>query len=370
MSTAYSRRRERLKELMQETWIDGLLLLSPLNVYYLTGAHLACSYLIVPEVSDEVALVLDPEKDDYEQKSGLKDIRPFRMHDPMGLMRRTLEEVGLSRGNLGVEKSFLTALRLEMISKALPPKLKIVDGDPLIERMRAVKDEKEIECIRRAAALADLGMAAAVGALREGVSEKEIGAEATHKMLMNGASSVLQPVYVASGSRSAMSHGFASGKQIEHRDIVAIDISVSYNGYFADLARTVSMDSPTAEQQEAYGHFLETQERAIRMIGPGVSMVEIRDFVYRDLQRRKFERFTLDEIVHGVGLRFYERPNFQYPHQKSGDPEVIETNMVLALSNVGPYFEDFGLRLEDTMVVTEDGVEILTRHEKSLTRAT
>lgn len=368
MNGAYESRRKRIRVHMQDAGINGLLILSPYNIYYLTGAHLPCSYLIVPEEKEEIALVLEPEKDEYAKSSGLKDIRPFRMHDPMELLRSTLEEVGLGEGNLGVEKSFLAAIRLEMISKAFPSGLKIVDGDPLLERLRVVKDEEEIKRIRRASELADLGMGAIVRALKEGVTEKEIGAEATYTMMMNGASSVLQPIYVASGSRSAMAHAFASEKKIEPEDIVAIDISVAYKGYFADLARTVCMNSPAARHKEAYRLFLETQEKAIQLIRPGVSMIEIRNFIYRDLKEKKFDKFTFDEVLHGVGLDFYEKPNFQYPYQKKGDPEMIEPNMVLALSNLVPYFGDFGLRLEDTLVVREDGAEILSQYPKSLTR--
>lgn len=367
MNDAYENRRKRIRVHMQNAGINGLLILSPYNIYYLTGAYLTCSYLIVPEEKEEIALVLEPEKDEYVKSSGLKDIRPFRMHDPMGLLRRTLEEVGLSGGSLGVEKSFLSPIRLEMISKALPQNLKIVHGGTLLDRLRVVKDEEEIKRIRRASELADLGMGAIARALKEGITEKEIGAEATYTMMMNGASSVLQPIYVGSGSRSAIVHASASEKKIQPEDVVAIDISVSYKGYFADLARTVCINSPTARHEEAYRLFLETQEKAIQMIRPGVSMVEIRKFIYQDLEQKKY-KFTFDEILHGVGLRFYEKPNFQYPYQEKGDPEVIEPNMVLALSNLLPYFGDFGLRLEDTFVVREDGAEILTQYPKSLTR--
>lgn len=249
--------------------------------------------------------------------------------------------------------------------QAFPPTVEFVNGEGLREEMRVIKSQEEIEAIKEAAKIAELGMEAAMKTIKPGVKESEVVLEAEYAMRKAGGRiPVLN--YVGSGKRSCIAHHTASQKVIEKGDVVTLDLHGAFQGYCADLSRTVVCGQGSAEVEKAYA-YLKAQEEAIDRCRKDERMVEIKKAFYRKLGEVKNLKFLMGPLLHGVGIMNSEMPYFQFPHQENGYPEILGKNMVVAVNNIGLYLKQgWGLRVEDTVLVTENKALYLTHFTKEL----
>lgn len=366
--SVYKERLQKIVDGLQQTDIDALLLNRLSNIAYLTGVVNSCSWVFISREGKLVALVVDSDFEAYHEDTVIEDIRTFRMHDPFSLFRKMVDELGFPHGKLGLEFSRpgIAQHTLAVLRHAFPESIEFVNGESIIEDIRIIKAEEEIEAIKKAVEIAELGMQVAIDNIKPGVKESDVVLEAEYAMRKAGGRIPVLS-YVASGKRSCMAHHTPSQKVIEQGDVVALDIHGGFLGYCGDLARTVVCGKIEDEMADGYACLQKAVEESLDMCRKGVKLIDIRKTFYRELKAAKKFKFLTGPIIHGVGIMNFEKPYFSFPFDNKGYPEILETNMVVAVSNIGLYSDrGWGLRLEDMARVTDREPEYLTHFNKDL----
>lgn len=367
---SYKERITRAAELMRDADIGALLLTKPANLLYFTGASQLCAYAIVSREGELALGVPFIDLDDvssrahYDQITGFND-EVSMLHSISHLFHR----LGLERARIGLEYAFLTKSREAMFTHphALPPDATSVDATPLVSELRMVKEEEEIELLKGAGRVAQAGIAAAIKAARPGASEIEVAAEAEHAMRMAGAESFYH-TYVASGPRTKVAHGYPTYRVIEENDLVTVDLHPVCHGYSGDLCRTFCAGTPTGTQRKALELLLSAQQDAIWKAREGVGVRELEEAMHAPVKAAGLGEHLFGPPIHGVGIEFEEAPlpsGHAYFHGE-GEPPPLRPNTVLAIGNCGLYMDDFGVRVEDTVVVTAMEPVVLTDYARKL----
>jgi len=221
---------------LQRTDIDAMLLNRLSNIAYLTGAVNSCSWILISRKGQSLALIMDSDLPSYAAESVIEDIRTFRMHDPINLFRKLVEEIGFPNGRLGLEFSRpgIPHHTLAMLRYAFPEKIEFVNCEHILEEMRIIKTDREVEDIAKAAEMSELGMKVALKNIRPGVKEIAVALESEYAVRKAGGR-LGALCYVASGQRSGLAHHRPPSKEIESGDVVTVDIHGAYGGYCADL---------------------------------------------------------------------------------------------------------------------------------------
>ncbi|NMA83818.1 MAG: aminopeptidase P family protein [Epulopiscium sp.] len=262
--------------------------------------------------------------------------------------------------SLGFEADAITYHQYEEYNKHV----KIEEMIPIqnvIETLRMVKSEDEIKSIQQAAKIADQAFTHILSVLKAGVTEKDMALELEFFMKKQGAQNLSFDTIVASGVRSSLPHGVPTHKIIEEGDFVTFDFGCIYDGYCSDMTRTVVIGKASDKQKEIYNTVLAAQEQGLASIRPEITGKEV-DQVARDLiTAAGYGAYFGHGLGHGVGLEIHEEPRLSLTGEK-----VLKTGMVVTVEP-GIYIPDFGgVRIEDLVVVTEDGIENLTSSPKSL----
>jgi Xaa-Pro aminopeptidase len=360
----YVGRLQRCGRLMKEAGIDALLLTKPANMTYLTGDGRLCAYALITQ-GGQVALGV-PKTDvaDVRALARFDDLAGFE--DEVGMIHSIahhFEHFGIREGAVGLEYTFLTQSMMGMLTHphAKPEAIAVKDGTSILSSLRMVKEPNEIERIRAATRVADAGMQAAIEAVRAGVTESQVAAEAEYAVRQAGAEEFWR-TYVASGPRTNIAHGLPTRRVLEPGDLVMIDVHPIVDGYSADICRTVCVGEPSAEQQAAYDLYLAAQQASIAKIRAGVSMAELEEALHGVLRDAGFGDSVFGPPIHGVGIEFEEAPlpaAHAFFHGEKAPPP-LPANVVLAVGNCGLYTGPWAVRVEDTVVVGNDGPEVLT----------
>ena len=233
-------------------------------------------------------------------------------------------------------------------------------GDILSE-LRQIKTPEEITKLRMAEHIGDLAFTEILPYLKPGITELEIAARLTFLMQMHGASGNSFPPIVASGVNSSMPHAMPSGRKIQKGDFVTMDFGCVYQGYCSDMTRTVVIGKADEKQKEIYNLVLKAQEAVLKRIRPGMTGQET-DAIARDIIREAGYGDCFGHgLGHSVGLKIHEDPNCNMR-----DTRVLKAGMLMTVEP-GIYIKDFGgVRIEDMVVLTEDGCENLAHSDKKL----
>jgi Xaa-Pro aminopeptidase len=277
--------------------------------------------------------------------------------DMMETVGTLLAEAGVKK--LGFEERHVSYADWSAWSKALAP-VELVPVEGLAEKLRVKKDAGEIAVIEEAAKLADAAYAHILHFVRPGVTELDLAAELESFMRKNGATGPAFDTIVASGERSAMPHGVASGRKLQPGEFVTFDFGAYFQGYCSDLTRTIVVGEPTDRHREIYAIVLEAQEHALANLKPGMTGREA-DALTRDvIARYGYGEFFGHGTGHGIGLEIHEAPRLS---QRSDT--VLVPGMVVTVEP-GIYIPGFGgVRIEDDVVVTDTGIRVLTSSPKA-----
>jgi len=366
--------KERLKKagrLMVEAGIDALLLTKPANMFYLTGDGRLCAYAMITQ-GGKVALGV-PQTDVEDVKALARFDHVVGFKDEVGMIHSIahhFEQFGISQGTVGLEHTFLTQSMMSMLTHphAKPEKVVAKDCTHVMSELRMVKDAEEIERIRAAAKVAEAGMRAAVQAIKPGITESQVAAEAEYALRQAGAEEFWR-TYVSSGPRTTIAHGLPTLRKLEAGDVVMIDIHPIVNGYSADMCRTDCVGKPTAEQQAAYDLYLKAQQATIAKVKAGAAVADLEQTLHAVLKEAGHGEHIFGPPIHGVGIEFEEAPlppGHAFFHGEK-EPEPLRANVVIAVGNCGLYLGGFGVRVEDTVLVTAEGHDVLTTFPRSLT---
>jgi Xaa-Pro aminopeptidase len=263
---------------------------------------------------------------------------------------------------IGVEKDFILLKDYEMLLREFPD-AEFVHITPIIDRMRAIKSKDEIENIKKASSISIRAMEAALGAVKPGVSELEIAAEAEYIMKKLGSEKPAFSTFVASGNRTLLAHPIASRRKLQPGDPVVIDLGASWEGYASDICRTTFVGEPSPEQILYLRLVAHAQKEAASILKAGVKSNDVYKAAFHVFREKSLEKYLPDDIGYGVGLRQSEF----FPIIEKGSDTVLEKNMVIALLQTTSFMRKIGgLRVEDVFLIKQTGFEKLTQHEQSL----
>jgi Xaa-Pro aminopeptidase len=262
---------------------------------------------------------------------------------------------------VGVEAAHLTIADRNQLNKALNKHSTLVEAPPLVEQMRMVKDPSEIASIRAACRLGSKLLDLLLRKLRPGVAETLVAGELEFAARKLGADQMSFPTIIAGGQRSALPHGRASGAVLPQRGFVVCDFGVILLGYCSDMTRTLHLGRLDRMAKDGYQAVLEAQLAALESVRPGRTVGDVDSAARSSLKRRRLDKFFSHSTGHGVGLEIHEAPRVG-----AGATDVLQAGMVITIEP-GIYLPGkWGVRIEDTVVVTETGCEILTNSRKEL----
>ncbi|MGB8955200.1 MAG: Xaa-Pro peptidase family protein [Tumebacillaceae bacterium] len=345
----------RLRANMAERGLEALLVTRPENRRYLSGFTGSSGYLLVTQ--DE-AIFLTDSRYAEQAKAQCPHCRIVMFKNPLDSLREELAHKKVRE--LGFEQENVTYAQYQQYREAFSD-VQLEPTAGLVEELRAIKDESELAILRKAAQIADDAFAHIRGFLRPGIRELDVALELEFFMRKAGAASSAFDIIVASGKRSSLPHGRASEKLLETGDFVTLDFGAYYQGYNSDITRTVALGQPNDKLREIYEIVLEAQTHAVGNIKPGLTGKQA-DALARDIIDAKgyAEEFG-HTLGHGIGLAVHEAPSLS----KRNDA-VLRPGMVVTVEP-GIYVADFGgVRIEDDIVITETGNEVLTKSPKEL----
>lgn len=227
--------------------------------------------------------------------------------------------------------------------------------------LRMIKTPEEIAHIEQAAAIADSGFQHILGFIRPGVTEAEVALELEFHMRKNGASGLSFDSIVASGERSSMPHGVASGKTIERGDLLTLDFGCVVNGYCSDMTRSLVVGKASPEQVNLYQLVHSAQAASLELVKPGVTCAAVDSAGRSLIEAAGYGPQFGHGTGHGVGLEIHEQPRVA-----ASSDTVLAPGMIITIEP-GVYIPGFGgVRIEDLVVVTETGYRLLSASPKNL----
>lgn len=272
-----------------------------------------------------------------------------------------MEEAGVQR--CGFDAAQTTVAALEGMRKSVSVKVRrgmFVATGPLVARLREVKDTDEIAVMRKAALLGCRLFEGMLSFMQLGLTEVAVAAELEHAARLAGAEAMSFETIVASGERSALPHGRATQAKLPKGGFVTLDFGVVVEGYCSDMTRTVHMGKAMPGEREVYDSVLEAQEAAVARVAPGVTAGEVDEAARSVLRKAGLDKYFSHSTGHGVGLEIHEGPRLAAKQTR-----VLEQGMVVTVEP-GVYMPGrFGVRIEDMVLVTATGGEVLTPSVKA-----
>lgn len=272
-------------------------------------------------------------------------------------LNKAIAEFGVK--TLGYEENYLTARELFSYENNLNARL--IPMNDKINGFRAVKEEWELDLMRKAQAIADRAFSEVLTRIKVGMTELEVQAELIYCMYKNGAQGLSFDPIVVSGPNTSMPHGVAGERKLQPGDFLTMDFGVLYHGYCSDMTRTVAIGFVTEEMEKVYNTVLEAQLAGIAVSKAGVPGCEIDGAARKVIADAGYGAYFGHGYGHSLGLEIHESPN-PSPRNKDGIPE----NAVCS-AEPGIYLPGkFGVRIEDVTIFKADGCENITFSPKNL----
>jgi Xaa-Pro aminopeptidase len=375
-------RHVRLRQAVVAADLDGLVVTHLPNIFYLTN-FLGTAGIAVA-MRDRLHLILDfryasAAKTLWDTPYGCPDaeIVPVeRTYDEtlVALLRRLMpKRLGIEGNNVPLNRAYQLARSLDAtLDTGSPAPMFLVPTDNLVERLRIIKDAHEIDMLRRGARLLSPVAVEVLNDAKPGITEQELAAKIDWRIKSAGFERCSFETIVASGPNSALPHAHAGERVLQAGDLVVLDFGGVYGGYCVDLTRTVALGEPNAEMARVYQSVLEAQRAAISAVKPGARAGDIDAAARGTLARHGLAEAFGHSTGHGLGVEIHEIPRIGPRREATGDApappdEAIEPGMVFTIEP-GAYLPGWGgVRIEDDVLVTSDGVEVLTNVPTSLT---
>ncbi|HVU88650.1 MAG TPA: Xaa-Pro peptidase family protein [Pirellulales bacterium] len=351
-------RRNQLRKLLRAAGADSLLVTNFTNVTYLTGFTGDDSYLLVGP--KDTILVSDPRYTTQLEEE-CPDITISIRPPGKSMLDGVAEAVRAAKvSNLAIEADAMT-VGLHAQLEAKLPKNKLVPAAGLVEELRVVKDKQEIEEIELAARYAEKGFAILRATLRPDRTEKEVAADLEYQMRLLGANGCSFPPIIAVGARAALPHARPTDQKIGAGDFVLVDWGATARHYKSDLTRVLVTGKISPKLERVYNVVLKAQLQAIAAIKPGLTGREVDAVARGIIADAGFARHFGHGLGHGLGLDIHEAPRLA-----AAAEQVLKPGMVVTVEP-GIYLPGWGgVRIEDDILVTKTGGEVLTNVPKKL----
>lgn len=356
---------KRLAQLRSKLESDALLVIMSQNVSYLTafdGIADEENPHILYVSQDEALLFTDTRYVEVAshaaEKEGLISVicTPLRVEEELEkqLEKRSVQSIALE-DQISYALYQKLSVSLEGIGKTVSPSSK------LVENLRIVKDEDEIARIARAQEITDAAFADMLGIIKAGMTEAEVSAELSYRLLKNGASDLAFPNIVASGPNGSLPHAVPGSRVLSAGDFITLDFGAEYQGYKSDMTRTVALGPISDEQRKVYETVLAAQEASLAVLKSGITGVEADKPARSLIAEAGYGEYFGHGLGHGVGLDIHEAPNAS-PRSDA----VLPMHATLTVEP-GIYVPNqYGVRIEDLVVLDESGIRNLTKSPKQL----
>lgn len=348
-------RRERLAAVFGQYRVDAMLVTALPNVRYLSG-YTGSNGAVLLSASRAI-LFTDPR---YQTQAPLEsDCEVQIAKGP--LLAEVLKWIGrLGAKRLGFERGRISFEHYDFLKREVAGS-KLVPIPGAIERIRMVKSTAEIGTIKAAVELNSAALEQALKNFKTGMTEIDIAAEIEYRMRHLGADGPSFETIVASGPRSALPHAHPTASPVDCNQLLLIDMGATVAGYASDMTRTMGVGQLPPKAKRVYKAVLESQLAALDAVKAGAHSGAVDGAARNVLKRSGFDKFFVHSTGHGLGLEIHEMPRIGRK-----DPTTLEVGMAITIEP-GVYLEGFGgVRIEDTVVVTEKGCQILTPTPKDL----
>lgn len=348
----------RINRSIQHQGAEAILITDPLDILYITGIKLSTGVVVINE--DSPTLFVDKRYFELCQKQSpipVKAIEEF----PIGKIFKTspfdkIEKVAFDSGKV-------TYHDYQQLKKDLPHCTLVPLNHPIVT-IRSIKDSYELDILRRAAQIGSEGYEFAVSTLKEGITEVDVATELEIFWKRKGADGLGFDSIIAFGINSSMPHYHPQLVPLKKGDAVLIDIGVKWKGYHSDMTRMVFFGEPSAKMKEIYEVVLTAQELAVKACAPGITTGELDKIARDSINAAGYGELFTHGLGHGIGLEIHELPVLRSKPKESN--VVLQPGMVITVEP-GVYIPGTGgVRIEDSVIITEDGAEIITKPTKKI----
>jgi Xaa-Pro aminopeptidase len=355
-SSECAQRRSALQSRLIREKFDALIVTAPANVRYLTGFTGSNGMLLI--LPGEAMLFTDPR---YRIQAGQEvscRVRvaagPLLQQALMILRKRKSRRVAFERSRMSYEA-------YQSLKEGLPLKSSAEPVPGWIEQQRMVKSDAEISLIRNSVLTNSRAFDQAIGGLRAGMRERDLAADLDYRMRQLGADGAAFETIVATGPHTALPHARPGDAKLRPNSLLLVDMGASCQGYASDMTRTLFLGRPDPKWKRAYAAVLEAQLAGIAAVKPGVTAGAVDRAARAVLRKHGLERAFVHSTGHGLGLEIHEPPRLG-----KKDRTELEPGMTVTIEP-GVYLADSGgIRIEDTVVVTRNGCDVLTPTPKEI----
>ena len=343
-------RQKSVRKMMDSHHLDGIFFNSLENIRYLCGFTGSDGAFILTQ---REAFFLTDSRYWTQSEEEVKESQIIHYKKKIDGIASLLLDSKLKK--IGFESTSLTFSFHQSLSERLANESKLIPLEDEIKNLRAVKDGQELALTRNAIDISSKAFLHILKMVKEGNWESTIAFEMEFFMKRNGAQALAFDIIIASGKRSALPHGKASGKRIEKGDFILIDFGSMFHGYYCDQTRTLICGKPSSEQEKIYRVVKEAHDRAIEKIRPGIPLQEVDGAAREHIQKCGYGEYFGHGTGHGIGLAVHEDPTVNKENK-----DLVQDGMVFTVEP-GIYIPDWGgVRIEDMVRVASRGAEVLT----------
>lgn len=359
--TNYEHRLQRLNKLLADQDLDGLILNPGPSLFYLSGLqfHLMERPILFILIKDSIPLIILPYLERTKLSQLSFQIRTFTYKDDPATWQdsfnQAFKSIGSTIKRFAVEPARLRYLELRYIQRALPS-IEIESGELILSELRSRKDDEEIMAMRKAAEIAEKALINTLPIIKPGITERQVAAQLSSQLLLAGSDpeTPFAPI-VASGPNSANPHATPTDRIIQAGDLLIIDWGARYKGYCSDITRTFAIET-LSEQNKKIAEIVLLANRAAREVATaGITAGRIDQAARQVITDAGYGEYFTHRTGHGLGLEGHEYPYIYGTNDQSLEPGhafTIEPGIYIPGQG--------GVRIEDDVVVTEDGIECLT----------
>jgi Xaa-Pro dipeptidase len=280
--------------------------------------------------------------------------------DPWEMIANNFNKILKKNCLIAIEKNNLIVAKFEKI-RSITEGAEFINAEQILNDLRLIKDSEEISILKEAAKFADLGVEIGISEISKGKSELEIIAKIESELKAKGIQKMSFDTMVLFGAKSAEPHGVPGLNTVCKGDFVLFDLGVVYQGYCSDISRTVAYGHVTEKQLEIYYTVLQAQINAINVARKDIKIMEVDLAARNHISNAGYGDFFTHRVGHGLGILIHE-----YPSLHSKNEDILKEGMVFTIEP-GIYVPNIGgVRIEDDIVITEEGNDILTSFTKEL----
>ncbi len=354
---------EKLTGIMRSQSVDAMLIAPSEDLEFLLGfsPHMDERFQGLFITKEKEMFYIVPQLNMEEMQGILKGSKVYDWGDGEGYMDTLLgafKDFNLKNKTIGVNGSTSAVSVLDIKNRI---DVNFINGRPILEELRIIKSEDELNNLRKAAHLADKVFEELLGYIKPGIQEKDIKEKIQELFMKNGADGASFSPIVASGPNSSKPHYNLDTRYIQEKDIIILDFGCKYKGLCSDMSRTVFVGGVTEEEKKVYNIVLRSQEAGEKAVREGVTAESVDVIARNVIEEEGYGKYFLNRLGHGIGFSVHEAPDI-----KGGNKRVLEKGMAFSIEP-GIYIPGkFGVRIENIMVIGQNGPEAVNKAPKEI----